>query len=231
MRPEGPDERNPFRGILGKTMATHFPDTRNDLISAAMYCFAKHGYDGTSIRMIAQRAGRPVSLIGHHFGGKEGLYLEVFRYLIAGGLTSLVKEDDPPPDSAEEAIRTFRGLICALYASACPEDPAMDDWRRMGTRLLLSEMRDPRPEILALLQSHLQPWVDRMKACIKWLRPDLAEAEVILLGTSIMGQVGSQSLMAGVTRAIWGRPDLDAVRSAEILAEFCLQGLGVSPRG
>lgn len=204
-------------------------DTRNDLIEAALHCFAERGYDGTSIRMIAQRAGRPISLIGHHFGGKEGLYLEVFRHLTCSTFASQADGDSAPPRTREEAIRVFRGQIHALCSEACPEDPRMGDRRTIGHQLLLSEMRNPRPEILALLKTRLQPRVDRIKGCIKLLRPDLTEAEVVLLGTSIMGQIAGQSLLEGVSNAIWGRHDLGVARSADLLAEFSLQGLGVSP--
>ena len=69
--------------------------------------------------------------------------------------------------------------------------------------------------------------MNRIKGCIQVLRPDLTEAEVILLGTSIMGQIASQSLLAGVNNAIWGRHALGVARSAELLAQFSLQGLGV----
>lgn len=210
-------------------MATHPSETRNDLIRAALHCFAEHGYDGTSIRMIAQRAGRPVSLISHHFGGKEGLYLEVFRFLTTT-MTPRAGEDVDLPRDREEAIRLFREQIHVMYADACPEDPAMGDQKKLGGRLLLSEMRNPNPKILDLLQKQLQPWVDRVKGCIKVLRPDLTEAEIILLGTSIMGQIAGQTLLEGVSRAIWGRHDLDIDRSAELLAEFSLQGLGVASR-
>ena len=72
-------------------MTTRPPNTRTDLIEVALECFAEHGYDGTSIRMIAQRAGRPLSLIGHHFGSKEGLYLEVFRFLTATSFVTLAE--------------------------------------------------------------------------------------------------------------------------------------------
>ena len=205
------------------------PDTRNGLIEAALQCFAEHGYDGTSIRMIAQRAGRPLSLISHYFGSKEGLYLEVFRFLTSSTFANLTAGEAAPPSSKQEAIRIFREQIHALYAEACPEDPVMGDQRKVERRLLLSEMQNPKPEILEMLQRRFQPWVNRLKGCIKALRPDLTDDEIILLGTSIMGQIASQSLLEGVSRAIWGQPNLSAFRSAELLAEFSLQGLHVLP--
>jgi len=195
-----------------------------------LHCFSECGYDGTSIRMIAQRAGRPLSLIGHHFGGKEGLYLEVFRYLTSRTFAALGEGEMTPLRNRQEAIRVFRELIHALYAEVCPQDPVRDEQQRIGRRLLLSEMRDPRPEILELIQKQLQPWVDRLKASIQVLRPDLSDSEVILLGKSIMSQVTSQTLLEGVSVAIWGKHNLSAFQSAELLTEFNLQGLGVSSR-
>jgi len=192
-----------------------------------MFCFSEHGYDGTSIRMIAQKAGRPISLIGHHFGGKEGLYLEVFRYLTSQTSTLLTEGDVAHPRNRQEAIRIFREQIHALYAETCSADPARNDLKKIGHKLLLSEMRNPRPAILELLEKQFQPWVNCLKACIQVLRPDLSEAEITFYGRVIMSQAASQNLLEGLSSAIWGQHNLNAFRSAELLTEFSLQGLGI----
>ena len=209
-------------------MNTRPQDTRIELLEAALLCFSEHGYDGTSLRMIAQLAGRPLSLIGHHFGGKEGLYLEVFRYLTSHTFAPMTEEAASVPRNRQDAIRIFRELIHALYAEACSENAERDARKKNGRRLFLSEMRNPRPEILEMLEKQLQPWVNRMKGCIQVLRPDLSEAEIIFFGRLIMSQVTSQSLLEGVSSAIWGRHNINAFKSAELLTEFSLQGLGVS---
>lgn len=53
------------------------PDSRNDsrekLIAAAIRLFAQQGFDGTSVKELAEAAGVNVSLVSYHFGGKEGL--------------------------------------------------------------------------------------------------------------------------------------------------------------
>jgi AcrR family transcriptional regulator len=49
-------------------------DTRDRLIASAKTLFAQRGYDGTSVKELAEAAGVNVSLISYHFGGKEGLY-------------------------------------------------------------------------------------------------------------------------------------------------------------
>jgi TetR/AcrR family transcriptional regulator, regulator of cefoperazone and chloramphenicol sensitivity len=55
-------------------------DTRRRLIDTAIEVFAAHGYDGTSTRMLAERAGVNLPAIQYHFGSKEGLYRAVVGY-------------------------------------------------------------------------------------------------------------------------------------------------------
>ena len=53
--------------------STH-EDARDALLKAAIPLFAKKGFDGTSVKDIAEKAGVNVSLVSYHFDGKEGLY-------------------------------------------------------------------------------------------------------------------------------------------------------------
>lgn len=52
---------------------------RQTLLSAAEDLFAKHGFDGTSIRMISKELGVNSAMISYYFGSKEALYLQIFR--------------------------------------------------------------------------------------------------------------------------------------------------------
>ena len=68
---------------------------------------------------------------------------------------------------------------------------------------------------------------DLIQACIRVLRPDLGEAQVAFLGVSIMGQVAGHGTMSGLNRVLWGEhpPFGSHFQEAELLVEFCLQGL------
>ena len=213
-------------------MSTHPTDTRAAIVEAALFCFSEHGFDGTSIRMIAKRAGRPLSLIGHHFGGKEGLYREVFRSLFNPLSTARFKaeeESSPEPRTRAEAVRQFREQVHHFYVEVCPGTDELNELREAGRRLWLMELRDPKPEILELLKDRLSPWVDRVRASIRVMRPDLSEAEVCFVGTTIMGQIAGHSLTRGLSEALWGKNQLNHFKSAELLIEFSLLGLGVTP--
>lgn len=43
------------------------------LIAVATRLFSRQGYDGTSVKELAEAAGVNISLVSYHFGGKEGL--------------------------------------------------------------------------------------------------------------------------------------------------------------
>jgi AcrR family transcriptional regulator len=49
-------------------------DAKDLLLDAAIRLFAKKGFDGASVKDIADKAGVNVSLVSYHFSGKEGLY-------------------------------------------------------------------------------------------------------------------------------------------------------------
>jgi AcrR family transcriptional regulator len=65
--------------------------TRTALIAAARELFACDGFDRTTVRGIADRAGVNQALLFRYFGNKEGLFAEAIRdelaraYIAAGG--------------------------------------------------------------------------------------------------------------------------------------------------
>lgn len=52
---------------------------QEEIIDAALELFARRGYDRTSVREIARTTGLSQAGLLHHFGTKEGLFLEVLR--------------------------------------------------------------------------------------------------------------------------------------------------------
>jgi AcrR family transcriptional regulator len=56
-------------------------DNRSRLLRAATDAFAEFGYEGTSLRAIADNAGVSFQLIAYYFGSKEELWIETVDYL------------------------------------------------------------------------------------------------------------------------------------------------------
>jgi AcrR family transcriptional regulator len=207
------------------------PDTRTALLQAALVCFAEHNYDGTSIRMIADRAQRPLSLLSHYFENKEGLYLEVFKYifeeLFRKNIRHMTLPGETRPRDRQEAIRILREEYHTLFEDITFEPEPADHLREYGARLWLQEIRSPRPSLYPLLKQYLGPVTTTIRKCIQTLRPDLGEAEVNLLGISVLGIVTGHGLMRGVNQVVWGRldPPGSPFQAAEWLVDLCLYGL------
>jgi AcrR family transcriptional regulator len=62
--------------------------TKGALLAAARKLFAEKGFDGVSVKEVAQATGHNAALINYHFGGKEGLYRECMMPLIGAGIAS-----------------------------------------------------------------------------------------------------------------------------------------------
>lgn len=197
-------------------------DTKTAILHAALECFADHGFDGTSIRMIAERAGRPLSLLSHHFGNKEGLYLEVFRFVLDNKLKA--SQANRVPRDAAEAIRLLRETIHQIFQETVQSHH--DPLQECAIRLWLQEMRATRPALHDLFQAFADPMAATIRNCVQLLRPELRPKEVAFLGASIIGQVVGHGIMRGLNQLIWGSSSMpEPFQAAELLVDQCLYGL------
>ena len=57
-------------------------DSRSRIRSAALRLFAAQGVAATSLREIAREAGVAPGLVGHHFGGKDGLHESIDDFVV-----------------------------------------------------------------------------------------------------------------------------------------------------
>nr|WP_321514434.1 CerR family C-terminal domain-containing protein [uncultured Pseudodesulfovibrio sp.] len=67
-------------------------ETKLQLLKAGMHLFGLQGFEGTRTRELAQMAGVNQAAIPYHFGGKEGLYLAVARYVVKRGSDQMKSE-------------------------------------------------------------------------------------------------------------------------------------------
>lgn len=78
----------------------NYTDKQLQIITAAEELFASKGFDGTSVRDIAQTANVNLAMISYYFGSKEKLLEAIFQYRIQSTflqLESLVNDSKKDP--------------------------------------------------------------------------------------------------------------------------------------
>lgn len=79
--------------------------TQEKIISVAELLFAQHGFDNTTMQMIADNVGIQKASLYHHFKTKEDIYLYIFTAVIA----SVVKIfQDENTDFKKQLVQMFQ---------------------------------------------------------------------------------------------------------------------------
>ncbi|OYY67857.1 CerR family C-terminal domain-containing protein [Sphingomonas sp. 28-63-12] len=160
------------------------------LLRVAIDAFGRHGLEGASTRDIAGAAGKPMSAITYHFGGKEGLYLACAQYIadtiaamIAPALShvaALCRADDSPAQARAALSLIFSRFVQTMVS----EDTAH------FARFIMREQMEPSEAfdilyggIMGAMLTHI---ADLLMA-VSRQRIGIAEARVRTI--ALMGQV------------------------------------------
>jgi AcrR family transcriptional regulator len=129
------------------------PDRRLAILLAAERLFAQHGYQGVSIRQIAEAAGVPPALVGYYFGAKHELFLAIFdhwRGTLEERLRLLAEARAQPPDghTLRRVVQAFVEPVLKLRGSSEGECYA---------QLVARELAYRTPEAARVLSDHFDP--------------------------------------------------------------------------
>ncbi|HLU59538.1 MAG TPA: TetR family transcriptional regulator [Pseudonocardia sp.] len=138
-------------------------DTRAALLDAARAVFAERGYDGATVRAIAERAGVDAAMVNHWFGGKEGLFVAALDLPADPGAVLAEALPGDPEHMAERIIgrilrmwdETGGARLATLLQSVASHEVAASMLREFIAHLLvsriMSKVAPDRPELRATL--------------------------------------------------------------------------------
>ncbi|MGH3782525.1 MAG: TetR/AcrR family transcriptional regulator [Pseudonocardiaceae bacterium] len=123
-------------------------NTRAALLDAARVVFTERGFDGATVRTIAQRAGVDAAMVNHWFGGKDGLFVASLE--IPVDPTEILSRilDGDPEQAAERILRTFLsvwdanggGALAALVRSVASHEGAARMMREFVSRVIFGRI-------------------------------------------------------------------------------------------
>src|SRR3954449_932484 len=136
--------------VSGRTGRRPGPSTtRAEILAAARECFAKRGYDATSLRAIAAEARVDPALVRRFFGSKEGVLIAAltatFRpdqdiaEVVSGDLDTLGDQIIRYTLSLWEQAPT-QELLVGMLRSACTNEPAARLLRDFITNQILGRL-------------------------------------------------------------------------------------------
>ena len=187
------------------------PAPMKDVLQAALRSFAKHGFNGVSVRTLNSELGVSHNLLHQRYGSKEGIWRAAVDWGFGHLTTKLEAADDesaPPLDRLRAFIRTF------VYVSA--EHPEL-------LRLMNIEGGEASGRLDYISERFIEPQMARFQQIWQELtergevKEDVAFEVMFYLITS-----GGGAMYAGraLTERLFGNGALDPWRHAAYAEQF-----------
>ena len=134
-------------------------DSRTALLKAASRVFAKNGFDGTTVKQLADQAGVNISMVSYYFGGKAGLYKTMLETFGLEGVASSERLLKLPRSREEFELRL--GLFAESIFAMTAKEPEL-------VRIIHRSMDMPSPltdqifeNVFSRIFSALQTYIQR----------------------------------------------------------------------
>lgn len=195
-------------------------ETTEALLAAATAVFAEQGYQQARVRDIASRAGANIAAISYHYGGKEGLYLEVLRRAASRLIERFPLQSAGVKNSPEQQLRDAVANLLRRFTG--------QDDSAIAPKLMLRELVSPSVGIDRLVEDIARPQFMLVSAIVaRLLGPGATLDEVRRASFSLVGQcffyLVGRPLIGQLAPQAYEPESLAAL--ARHIAEFSLAGL------
>lgn len=200
-------------------------ETRRRLLEAAATLFAAKGFHDAKTADICRMAGANIAAVNYHFGGKEALYVEAWRYAFTRSIEAYPPDGGVPATAPAED--RLRGQILAIMQRIT--DPASLDFD-----IVHKEMAHPTGLLSEVMRRSIEPLRRQSVAVVReLLGPGATEEQVNLCEMSIHAQCFGPlmhkrhrpHLPKGHPHSGPLPPEFTCATLADHVFRFCLAGL------
>ncbi len=171
------------------------------MLEAALHLFAERGFEATSLREIASRAGVTHALIGLHFGSKAQLWQRAVDYLFQRMQSELrPRPGEPDYTDGVEGVELF----VRRYVAYCARHPE-------HARLMLMESMHDSERLRYAVDEHIRPAHRFLETMLQAASQDGFEFKAASAHMTYIVAAASQSVfaLAHEARQIYGVDVLD----------------------
>lgn len=193
-------------------------ETRQRLLAAASEVFAQRGFWEATHAEICAKAQANTAAVNYHFGSKENLYVEAWKYSFERSVEAHPPDGGITPEAP--VAERLRGRILAFMQRI--EDPDNHE-----IEIIHKEMANPTGLLTEVMQQAVEPMRQGLRAIVQEvLGRQASEQQVALCVMSLVGQCFGPMLHVRQARKTPGaaRPAGPALRfSVEDLADHVTQ--------
>jgi AcrR family transcriptional regulator len=157
------------------------------LLDAAEGLFCEHGFDGASVRDIAAAAHCNIASVNYYFGGKDKLYLEVWRRHL--GTMRDARLSSIRSVMSQEGVEPSLEDLLTSYANAFVEPLVEKHTECRFIRLMAREMVDKHLPQNVFAEEMIVPVMTALQQALMRICPGLDEVKTRLAILSIVGQL------------------------------------------
>ena len=192
------------------------------IVEIARDAFAVTGYEGTSMRMLAENVGVTKASLFHHFPSKEALYLAVMRRIV-DDLGAMILQAQLQTGSFSIRLHRLGGMI-ADYLGANPAVASLlVQAQVLQTPFMKSDGREAAEAVLSLASGFIQAGIEAGK----FVEQDARQLVLTIAGAHLY-YFATPVMSGGLVGQVIFDEDAVALRKRAVLAQIA-RLCGVSP--
>src|ERR1700733_14424035 len=222
--------------MVDRTPASQRTMTR--FLEAAESIFGHHGYEGTSVREIASRAGVNLGPLKHYWGSKRDLFRDLMERRLrpiydeaAARLAALEPAKTKRVPHADAVVACLVEPAFLVGVKSPPDLDFRDPQARGRFHLFFGRcLTDPAPEIVEDTNEMFNDVSLKFFELMRLANPNLSPAELDWRINCIFGTISfAQLYVERIGRLIGNEADVDDELAARWVMHFIKHGVGSGP--